>query len=120
MITETETEIVTHPRSQRRQEVADSSSSIAVAGDLLPAQEETPDHAISAARRYNIPGDVVFKASEQLPDEQRGPLRWLHAFAADRNIPLNELAANLRKEDGSPYSANTLYKMLTGRHRADL
>lgn len=93
--------------------------------DLLPAPLDEHEHdgseaSISAARRYSIPGDVVFSSTQELPDEQRGALRWLHTFAADRNVGLADLGRNLQKEDGSNYSANTLYKILTGRHGADL
>jgi DNA transposition AAA+ family ATPase len=88
--------------------------------DLLPSDDGYVPDSINPARYYNIPGDTVFSTTEHLPDDQRSALRWLHAHASEKNMTLAQVASNLRRNDGSPYSANTLYKALTGRHGADM
>jgi DNA transposition AAA+ family ATPase len=87
---------------------------------LLPSDDGYVPENINPARYYNIPGDTVFSTTEHLPDDQRAALRWLHAHASEKNMTLAQVASNLRRNDGSPYSANTLYKALTGRHGADM
>lgn len=87
---------------------------------LLPSDDGEVPLNINPARYYNIPGDTVFASTESLPDDQRAALRWLHAFASERNISLGQVAANLKQANGSPYSSSTIYKALTGRHGAEL
>jgi hypothetical protein len=67
------------------------------------------------ATRYRIPGDLVNRATATLPDEERSALRWLHSYASERNIPLEDLAALLKRDDGRPYSRDSVYQALTGR-----
>jgi hypothetical protein len=73
--------------------------------DLLPSDDGYVPDSISPARYYNIPGDTVFSTTENLPDDQRSALRWLHAHASEKNMTLAQVASNLRRQDGSPYSA---------------
>lgn len=87
---------------------------------LVPA---APNHTVparspDAQRRYNIAGDVVFKASADLPEDQRRAVRWLHDYCAENNIAYQEVGQRLKKDDGGAYDGNTVYKILTGRHRA--
>jgi DNA transposition AAA+ family ATPase len=72
----------------------------------------------SANIKFKIPGDRVNKATEDLPDEQRSLIRWVHAYYEEHAFELDELAAKLKKPDGSAYSRDSLYQLLTGRREA--
>lgn len=71
------------------------------------------------SRRYRLPGDAVFKGTAKLPDEQKGMLRWLHHHLDQIDRPIKEIAPFIKKEDGKPYSDDSLYQALTGRRDAD-
>lgn len=96
----------------------ETSTGNANANALVPANNHVPARAPNASRRYNIAGDVVFKASADLPEDQRRAVRWLHDYCFDNNIAYQEIGQKLRKDDGKSYDGNTVYKILTGRHRA--
>lgn len=80
----------------------------------------TPPAAVAAMNRMRmrIPGDVVNKATADLPEEQRSLIRWLHHYAVTANLSHEDLAPLLKKDDGKPYSKDSVYQTLTGR-RAD-
>lgn len=77
----------------------------------------TPRPGVTAMSRMRmrIPGDQVNLATADLPEDQRSAIRWLHAYAVDANLTHEELAALLKKEDGQPYSKDSVYQSLTGR-----
>jgi DNA transposition AAA+ family ATPase len=91
------------------------------AGDLPLPGEESSGPYISAlqqsrdAKKYNIPGDVVFSTTENLPDDQRAAIRWLHLYATNNDWSLEELCSFLRRKNGAPYDTNTLYRILKGK-----
>lgn len=53
-----------------------------------------PVNALQAGseEKNRIPGDVVNKATAELPDEQRAAIRRLHAYYAEHNLSLAETA----------------------------
>lgn len=68
--------------------------------DLTPEQLEqslsTNSNAVVAMhRKFNIPGDVVFRATAELPDNQRSAIRGLHAWAVENDISIAEQAKTL-------------------------
>lgn len=67
-----------------------------------------------ADRRYRIAGDVVNKATADLPDDQRSSIRWLHAHAAENNLNLDEVGKLIR------YDETTVYRVLTGKYEGNL
>lgn len=71
-------------------------------------------------KKYNIPSDKVFPATETLPENQRSAIRWLHAYAIENDFSVHDLGAKLRRNNAQPYSGNTIFKILTGQHEADL
>jgi DNA transposition AAA+ family ATPase len=84
----------------------------------LPSRSDDPQSA-SLARRYNIPGDVVNKATADLPDHQRAAVRWLHWYCAEKNIAYKDIAQKLRRPNGDQYDGNTIYRILTGRYEGE-
>lgn len=76
---------------------------------MKPNNEETNP---IKANRLNIAGDVVYVATADLPDEERGAIRWLHSHAVELNLS--------RAETGEliDYDTNTIYQVFTGRHKA--
>jgi DNA transposition AAA+ family ATPase len=83
-------------------------------------RDDADASAVSHSRNYNIPGDVVNKATADLPDDQRAAVRWLHHHCAENNTRLNDIADKIRRPDGSAFSDHTLWRVLTGRYGAEL
>ncbi|HEX7861836.1 MAG TPA: ATP-binding protein [Verrucomicrobiae bacterium] len=83
------------------------------------AADEKP-RVIGNTRKLNIPGDLVNRVTQNLPDEQRSALRWLHAYAQEENLSATEVGNLLKRDGGKRYDGNTVYKVLTGRHEAKL
>lgn len=88
--------------------------------DDVTENHPAPPSNIGSSKRWNIPGDVIMRATSDLPDDQRAVLRWLGEHAAELNYTTAEIGAKLRRPDGSAYDGNTVYKILTGRHEAKL
>lgn len=81
-------------------------------------QSKNGDHAIAPpptgpAGALRIPGDVVARATADLPKEERSAIRWLYQHGAERGMTMKELAAKIKR------SHNTLYQVFTGRHGAE-
>jgi DNA transposition AAA+ family ATPase len=66
------------------------------------------------SRRFRIPGDVVNRATADLPDDQRSLIRWLHAYAAENDLSLDELSKSVR------YDASTLHRVFHGKYEGNL
>jgi DNA transposition AAA+ family ATPase len=66
------------------------------------------------SRKFRIQGDVVFKATADLPDEQRALIRWLHAYAAEHDLHPKEVAKLIR------YDETTVWRVLTGKYEGSL
>lgn len=65
----------------------------------------TPENKLvePAAQALNqrIPGDVVNKATAELPDNQRSAIRRLHAYYAEHNLSLGEVAKLIGYDSGA-------------------
>lgn len=81
------------------------------AQSLVPAALPGPGHARQTTARLPA-GDLVNRATENLPDEHRSLIRWLHAHAFAQNWTLETTAAAIKRDP------NTLYQVFTGRHQA--
>ena len=67
-----------------------------------------------ALKKFRIAGDVVNKATEDLPDDQRSAVRWLHAHAAALDLSLEEIGTLIR------YDASVIHKLFNGKYEGSL
>ena len=66
-------------------------------------------------RRFLIPGDVVRRATEDLPPEQRDPVIWFHQWCRKADLSKADLGHVLKKPDGGGfYSPDSIVQLLTG------
>jgi DNA transposition AAA+ family ATPase len=75
-----------------------------------------PTEAIEAmnSKKFRIPGDIVNKATAELPDHQRNAIRWLHAYADEKDLSLSELGRIIR------YDESTLHRVFHGKYEGNL
>ena len=87
------------------------------AGSASPGEVEmaSPAVRVSTPSRWNIPGDVVHRATQALGDYEREQILWLGRWAAEQNLTVKEVAAALKKPNGDAYSPDSLYQVMTGR-----
>ena len=62
--------------------------------------------------------NVVAAVLIALPEDQRGPLRWLDEYARKKNLSTDEVGALLKSRTGV-YSGNSVYQIYTGRAKPD-
>lgn len=65
-------------------------------------------------RKFNIPGDVVFKATTDLDDHARNAIRGMHGYAAMADMSIGELAVQLK------LSPATISLVFRGKYDAKL
>jgi DNA transposition AAA+ family ATPase len=84
--------------------------------EMLPAIVP-PEEArnLSAPRKWGVAADVVAKATEGLPERERDLIRWLDAYGRDSKRGMRDIATQLTKDNGEPYSYDQMYAVLTGR-----
>ncbi|MBI4024819.1 MAG: AAA family ATPase [Verrucomicrobia bacterium] len=89
---------------------------LSAGGDASRALAIVQSNAVMAmhARKFRIPGDVVNKATANLPENQRGLIRWLHAHGAEHDMSLAELAGKIRYDD------STLSRVFRGEYDGNL
>lgn len=84
-------------------------------------QNGEQSNAINAMDRgMVIPGDVVNKATENLPDAQRSAIRGMHAYAIDNKLTNGEVGKLLKKENGKPYDGAAISLVFRGKYPAGL
>lgn len=79
---------------------------------------DTPTPTTAQGRtqpRWRIPGDVVQRTCENLPDDIRREFKWLNGYARQRDLSQTELGNLLLQPNGKPYSSDSIYQALTGR-----
>jgi DNA transposition AAA+ family ATPase len=92
----------THARpGQETDETVDGSQAVAT------TQEETRE---VTGHRYQVPGDVVNQATQNLPDEERSLVRWFHAHGCELNVSNRELATKIG------YSPQALSMVFNGKY----
>lgn len=79
------------------------------------ATRSTSDQVtVNVNRAFLIPGDIVRKATEDLPNEQRETILWFYAWCRKNDPARGDLGSLLKKGDGSYYSYDSIYQLLTG------
>lgn len=87
-----------HPEAAERGELTDSAERILVSPETQHGEEHA--NAISAMhRKMVIPGDVVNRATQELPDDQRSAIRGMHAYAVENNLSNAEVGKLLKVTD---------------------
>jgi DNA transposition AAA+ family ATPase len=76
--------------------------------------------SIHGVRRWTILPATVKLVTEAMPEEQGAELRWLCAYGIEKNLTIDEVAAQLKKRNGDAYSRDSVYQALTGRREAKL
>jgi hypothetical protein len=84
--------------------------------DLPPAKPVDHSNALAAMAeaRQRIPGDIVNKATADLPDNQRSAIRRFHAHYIENDLSIEEAAKLIR------LSGSTLSLVLRGKYNASL
>jgi len=72
------------------------------------------DQAVANNQHYRIPGDIVNKATAELPDNQRSAIRRWHAYYVEHDLSLQEAAKMIGL---SPSVASLVFR---GRYEAKL
>lgn len=71
---------------------------------------------VNANLKFRIPGDLIARTCENLPDDQRHALKWAAGYCRARNISHEEFGALLRQPGkDEPYSGDSVYAAFTGR-----
>lgn len=73
-------------------------------------QELSQAVATMAMRKFRIPGDVVNRATAEMPDDQRSLVRWLHSHAVEEDLSLTDLSKLIR------YDESTLHRVFNGKY----
>lgn len=71
----------------------------------------------AAANRFRIPGDVIAKTCESLPDDQRHAIKWAAGYCRSRNLNCDEFGAMLTQpgSEEKSYHSDSVYAAFTGR-----
>ena len=81
----------------------------------ITAPQLAPERVAQVPRPWTIAADVVAKATQTLPEEQREAIRWLDQHCRTARLTLRDVASQIVKDDGQPYSMASLYAVLTGK-----
>jgi DNA transposition AAA+ family ATPase len=73
-----------------------------------------------ASRRMKISGDTVLCATAGYDERSRRAVVGLHAHMFEHDIVPAEMAVQLRRENGKPYSDDSVYQLLTGRREGGI
>lgn len=80
---------------------------------LQPVRGEAPHSAL-------LPGDQISQRLAAYPDADRDLLMWLYHHMRKHDLSYAQVAELLRKPDGSPYSEDSVYHLLTGRRGTEI
>ena len=72
-----------------------------------------------AARRFSISGDVIARATAQMPDDAREAVKWLAGYCITKNLSHREVAPRIKKANGVAYSVDSIYSLFVGRREVD-
>jgi DNA transposition AAA+ family ATPase len=79
---------------------------------LLPAVNSA-EAGLSERQSNRIPGHKVFVATENLPEEQKLAVRWLHSYYYDSGRSLSEIGAEVG------YDAGTISKVFNNKYEGN-
>jgi DNA transposition AAA+ family ATPase len=69
--------------------------------------------------KFKLPGDVIAKTVAELPDTQRGAIKWAAGYCRQRNLSTEEFGALLTQPGtDKAYSGDSVYQAFTGRRDA--
>ena len=75
----------------------------------------TPGVQAMQNKKFNIAGDVIARTVAGLADDNREAIKWAAGYCRNHNLSCEEFGAKLRKQNGEPYSDDSIYQMFTGR-----
>lgn len=85
--------------------------------ETSPTEPITADRPVTLPKGdmvSTIPGDAVYHATKDLPDNQRSAIRWLHAFSVENSLSNGEVGKLIRMSD------STVSLVLRGKYTGSL
>lgn len=92
-----------------------------IEAEIIPAITDTQTNGTLAmnAVQFRIPGDLIHRATVDMPDEHRESLRWLAGYCRANNLGKEEIARLIKKPGTNEYySYDQFYHVITGRRTA--
>lgn len=89
-----------HPEAAERGDIDNQTERVMVAPETQFGEHANAIVAM-ASRKMVIPGDVVNKATADLPDDQRSAIRGMHAYAIEHNLSNAEVGQLLKVSDAT-------------------
>lgn len=71
------------------------------------------------SKKYRIKRDQIEAWLATANERTARIIRWLHSYAATKDLSTDEIGARLRQHNGKPYSGDSVYQALTGRRTED-
>lgn len=65
-------------------------------------------------RHFHVAGDQVYKATADLPDDQRSQIRWFHAYCVEKDVSLAEAGRLLS------YDSSTMHRVFSGKYSGSM
>lgn len=93
----------------------------------LPETRKTPPTAAEVRRwaieedslRNTVRGDHLHEAIADLPEKQRGALKWIGGYIRDRKLSNSDLGKLIKKANGDYYSADSIKQALSGKRASE-
>lgn len=96
-----------------------TTQTIDIPTEVLPPDTVNNGGLAMSALRFRIPGDIIHKATSDLPDNQRETLRWLAGYCRKNNLGRDEIGQLIKKPGSTDYySYDQFYQVVTGRRTA--
>lgn len=71
------------------------------------------------AKKYRLKANNIEGWIKHAPKHIQSSVRWLHNYGLQNNLSMEELGAKLKQSNGSSYSGDSVYQLLTGRREID-
>ena len=91
-----------------------SSETSAPSSSARPLEIGSNTVAGTAGRKFRIAGDVVGRAIQELPDDERALVWWLYQFCYKRDFTSDEIGRLLKKPTGDFYSGDSVVQLFSG------
>lgn len=88
-------------------------------GENEEAQLVVSHNRPPSQNRWSLATDVVMRATATMPEHAKEQCRWLQNYALAANLAPAEIAARIMKPDGTSYSEDSIYQLLTGKRSAE-
>lgn len=87
--------------------------------EYLPSTElATKSNANLKRESTLIQGDELVRRIADYPDEERDLIMWFYHHLRDRGIGYDGAGKFIAQDDGTPYSRDSVYQLLTGRRQS--